>query len=195
MTALSGWTRPRENGSVAADVYPAVGACWPRAYRAQPDQSGAEESSRVPPTGLGRAFRLRELCNSHRAMRESCSGIWVMPRSEIDIDRELDGMRRVDAAVLSRLFLPPDSPGRMRWLSFHVLVHSFGVRGAMRRLARRGYIERGWKLTHADGATFQVTELGSRVAPAAALAIEADAMDDDGTVQAFWWLRGRIRFR
>jgi hypothetical protein len=114
---------------------------------------------------------------------------------EIDIDRELDGMRRIDAAVLSRLFLPPDRPRRAGRLSFHVRVLSSGLRGAMRRLARRGYIERGWKLTHDAGASFQVTELGKRVAPAAALAIEAEAVDYDGTVQPFWWLRGRIRAR
>jgi hypothetical protein len=105
---------------------------------------------------------------------------------KIDIDRELDGMRRIDAAVLSRLFLPSDKPRRVGRLSFQVRVLSSGLRGAMRRLVRRGYIEPGRKLTHDDSATFQVTELGKRVAPAAALAIEAEAMDFDGTVQPFW---------
>jgi hypothetical protein len=114
--------------------------------------------------------------------------------TKLDIDRELDGMRRIDAAVLSRLFLPPDKPRQPARLSFQVRVRLSGVRGAMKRLERRGYIEPGWQLTHDHGAIFQVTELGKQVAPAAAFAIEAEAMDDD-RVHPLWWLRGRLRTR
>lgn len=115
--------------------------------------------------------------------------------SKIDIDRELDGMRRLDAAVLQGLLVPPDEPRAPGRSKFALHSRLTGVRGAMKRVERRGYIEPGWGLDHDRGATFQLTELGKRVAPAAAFAIEADAIEYSGRVQAFWWLRGRLRTR
>lgn len=112
--------------------------------------------------------------------------------SATDIDRELHGMRRLDAAVLDGLLVPPDqprAPGRLRF-NLHLLLS--GAHAAMRRLERRGYIEPGWTLDHDHGATFELTDLGKRIAPAAAFAIEAEALEA-GRVQAFWWLRGRLR--
>jgi hypothetical protein len=115
--------------------------------------------------------------------------------SKIDIDRELEGMRRIDAAVLRGLLVPPDEPRAPGRLNFQLRSRFSGARGALKRLQRRGYIESGWKLDHDHGTSFQLTELGRRVAPAAAFAIEAEAHECDGRVQAFWWLRGRLRTR
>jgi hypothetical protein len=115
--------------------------------------------------------------------------------SKFDIDRELDGMRRIDAAVLRGLLVPPDEPRAPGRLGFQLRSRVSGARGALRRLQRRGYIEPGWKRAHDRGASFQLTELGKRVAPAAAFAIEAEAYEFDSRIQAFWWLRGRLRIR
>ena len=65
----------------------------------------------------------------------------------------------------------------------------------MKRLERHGYIEPGWTIDHDNGATFQLTELGKHLAPAAAIAIEAEAFDDSSRVQPYWWFRGRLRSR
>lgn len=115
--------------------------------------------------------------------------------SKIDIDRELDWMRRIDAAVLRGLLVPPDEPRASGRLRFQFRSRFSGARGALQRLQRRGYIEPGWNLDHDRGAGFELTELGKRVAPAAAFAIEAEVHEYDGRVQAFWWLRGRLRTR
>lgn len=114
---------------------------------------------------------------------------------KIDIDRELDGMRRIDAAVLSRLPVPPEEPRAPGRLSFRLRSRVFGVRGALKRLQRRGYIEPGWRVDHNHGASVRLTELGKRVAPAAAFAIEAEALEHNSRVQVFWWLRGRLHTR
>jgi hypothetical protein len=121
--------------------------------------------------------------------------ILVTDKSKIDVDRELDGMRRLDAAVLRGLLVPPAEPRAPGRSAFQIRSRLTGVRGAMKRLERRGYIEPGWRLDHDRGATFQLTELGKRVAPAAAFATEAEAMEYSGRVQAFYWLRGRLRTR
>ena len=110
-----------------------------------------------------------------------------------DIDRELDGMRRIDAAVLRGLLVPPEEPRKPGRARFQLRYRLSGARGAMKRLERRGYIEPGWKVDHDHGATFQLTELGKRIAPAAAFAIEAEALEYDDRVQSWWWLRGRLR--
>ncbi|HEY2771652.1 MAG TPA: hypothetical protein VGI87_13845 [Solirubrobacteraceae bacterium] len=113
-------------------------------------------------------------------------------RSAASIDRELDGMRRIDAALLSFLLLSPDLPPVSR-LKFHLRARIFGVHGAMKRLERRGYIEPGWKLDHERGAIFEPTDLGKRVGPVAAMAVEAEGFADDSRVELVWWMRKRLR--
>ena len=57
--------------------------------------------------------------------------------SKIDIDRELEGMRRIDAAVLRGLLVPPDEPRAPGRLNFQLRSRFSGARGALKRLQRR----------------------------------------------------------
>jgi hypothetical protein len=47
---------------------------------------------------------------------------------KIDIDRELDGMRRIDAAVLRGPLVPPDEPRAPGRLSFRLRSRLSGLR-------------------------------------------------------------------
>jgi len=57
----------------------------------------------------------------------------------------------------------------------------------MKRLERRGYLEPGWSIDYM-GAHFQMTELGKRVAGAAAIVVLAEA--DRGWIRTWF---GRLR--
>jgi hypothetical protein len=93
-------------------------------------------------------------------------GAWKNPA--VDIDEELGSLREWDAAVLAGLHLTPDQPRAAGHALRHALLLRFsGIRGAMKRLERRGYLEPGWSVDYI-GAHCQVTDLGERVAAAAA---------------------------
>lgn len=80
--------------------------------------------------------------------------------TNIEVDRELDGMRRLDAAVLQGLLVQPDKPRAPGRSAFQLRSRLAGVRGAIKRLERRGYIEPGWGLNHDYGATFSTHGAG-----------------------------------
>ncbi len=72
-------------------------------------------------------------------------------------------MRPWDAVVLGGLVWKPDKPGGAIPRPLRILTLSLlGVRGAMKRLEARRYIEPGWRLDDA-----QVTDAGKRAATAA----------------------------
>lgn len=106
----------------------------------------------------------------------------------MDLDPQLDGLRRRDAFVLAALEHTPETPrapGRERRHAF--VVRSLGIRRSMKRLERRGYLERGWSVD-SMGAHFEMTELGKRVAGAAAIVVLAE--EEHGWVRAWF---GRFR--
>lgn len=109
----------------------------------------------------------------------------------VDVDQELRGMRELDAAVLAGLNLAPENPRQpARKLRHAVTLRLAGVRGSLRRLERRGYIEPGWSVD-SMGAHCQVTDLGKHVAGAAAAVLLAGSYGDPGAT-ATAWLRMRL---
>jgi hypothetical protein len=111
----------------------------------------------------------------------------------VDIDDELGSLREWDAAVLAGLQLTPDQPRA----AGHVLRHALllrlsGIRGAMKRLEHRGYLEPGWSVD-SMGAHCQVTDLGKRVAGAAGAALLARGYADNAG-RSVRYVRIRARF-
>jgi hypothetical protein len=100
-------------------------------------------------------------------------------------------MRQLDAAVLAGLNLPPEKPRPPgQKLRHAMLLRLAGVRGALRRLERRGYIEPGWSVDYM-GAHCQLTDLGKHLAGAAAAVLLAGGYGDTGST-ASAWLRMRL---
>jgi hypothetical protein len=89
---------------------------------------------------------------------------------------ELEGLRRLDAAVLIAVI----SRGEKRPLGLlrrTYVVLRYRVRGALRRLEDRGLIEPGWslKLSRPQAARVKATPEGVRAARAAAVVFELEA--------------------
>lgn len=86
------------------------------------------------------------------------------------VDKELAKLGTRDALILAAICVPPEQPrppGHRRRHAF--VLRLIGVRRAMRRLEKRGYLLPGWSVDYL-GAHCQVTELGTGVARAAAVA-------------------------
>jgi hypothetical protein len=87
------------------------------------------------------------------------------------VDRELATLGARDAFILGAICVPPEQPRQPgNKLRHAFLLRLIGVRRAMKRLERRGYLEPGWSVDYL-GAHCQVTELGTRVARAVAVAV------------------------
>lgn len=106
----------------------------------------------------------------------------------MDVDAELDGLRHRDALVLTALEHRPDASAPSIPLGRRLLlIRVLGLRRSMTRLERRGYLRSGWSIDGA-GVHFELTELGRRVAGAAAILVFADT--DAGWIRAWF---GRYR--
>lgn len=109
----------------------------------------------------------------------------------MDLDGELKGLRQVDAAILASLLVPPDQPRAPGHKLRHaLLLRLVGVRGSLRRLERRGYVQPGWIVDYL-GVHCQVTELGKRVGGAAAGVLLAGDYGERGSV-SMAFLRMRL---
>jgi hypothetical protein len=99
---------------------------------------------------------------------------------DADVDSELNGLREWDAYILGGLNITPAQPRAPgHKLRDALLRRVLGIRGSMKRLERRGYLEPGWSLDHMGGHC-QLTELGKRVAGPAAAVVLAQSYADDG---------------